>query len=351
MAREDHLDKETSISGEITPTGVKASAKSRFVAAVDRLGGNLVELLNAPIEAKTAEKRAVTDGRVRAIEAVTSLALERLKTDPEFAERAMRAHLGSVLSKQENKDAVIEKTVEDLRRLPPTDQEAVSGADKLDDTFVTRFERYAEEATTEDLREKWGRVLAAEIRRPDTFSGKVLRVIDELDADTARLFERVCQFRLKNVIPKALLGELSFNDTMILTNADLLVEPELGQTQISAEGTDSGGTNLWLWGFGSRAIALTKTSPLPSSKEAVLQVGGEKPALPVYVLTDVGLAISSILPDLTAKAVAQLAEKLADAAPLSEVRQYVMPQGTTDWMMVSCFPPKQQGGNSAGGQV
>ena len=40
---EDHLDKATSVSLELTESGVKAKAKSRFVAAVDRFGGNLVE--------------------------------------------------------------------------------------------------------------------------------------------------------------------------------------------------------------------------------------------------------------------------------------------------------------------
>jgi hypothetical protein len=45
---EDHLDKETSVSVDLTETGVTAKAKSRLVAAIDRLGGNLLEILNAP---------------------------------------------------------------------------------------------------------------------------------------------------------------------------------------------------------------------------------------------------------------------------------------------------------------
>lgn len=105
---EDHLDKETSVSAELTPTGVKASAKSRFVAAVDRLGGNLVELLNTPIEAKTSEKRALAEGRIRAINAITELGLDRLKTDPAFAERAVHSHLTTVFARQSRRRRVIQ---------------------------------------------------------------------------------------------------------------------------------------------------------------------------------------------------------------------------------------------------
>src|SRR6185312_17311032 len=127
----DHLDNETSVSADLTPTGVKASAKSRLVAAIDRLGGNIVDFVNIPIEAKNAEKRAVMDGRTRAIDAMTSIGIERMKADPEFAERAIRSNLGSIFARQENKDAVVEKAIEDLRRQPPSDEDARSGKDVL----------------------------------------------------------------------------------------------------------------------------------------------------------------------------------------------------------------------------
>jgi hypothetical protein len=50
MSGDDHLDKETSVVVDLTPTGVTAKAKSRFVAAIDRLCGNAVELANTSME-------------------------------------------------------------------------------------------------------------------------------------------------------------------------------------------------------------------------------------------------------------------------------------------------------------
>ena len=159
MEKEDHLDKETSVSAELTPTGgVKASARSRAVAAFDRLIGNAFEKWNAPMEAKAAEVRAVSDSRLKVIEAVTALGLDKLRNNSEMAARAIENHFGKILDRQDNKEAVVAAAVEDLRLQPPTEQEASSGEDELQGPFVNRFERYAEEATTDGLRQKWGRV-------------------------------------------------------------------------------------------------------------------------------------------------------------------------------------------------
>lgn len=340
---EDHLDKEISVSADLTPTGVKASAKSRFVAALDRLGGNVLELLNAPIEVKSAEKRAVAEGRVRAISAITELGIERLKTDPEFAERAMRTHLGSVFTRQENKDAVLEKAIEDLRRQPPTDQQAASGAERLDDGFMNRFERYAEEASADEVRERWGRVLAAEIRKPSTFSGKVLRIIDELDPATAQLFERVCASRLQNVLPKCLVGELNFQEISQLSAAGLLIDPGIaGHIRRSSEITDNKGVALWFWGFEPFGLAITRQEDMRKIQTGeVFQDDGGKPAISVYILTDVGFAISSILPDNAALALDALFAKVSEASKSSEARLYFHPPKTSQWLKVSSIPPRE----------
>lgn len=349
MLGEDHLDTETSVSAELTPTGVKASAKSRFVAAIDRMGGNIVDLLNAPMEAKSAERRALTAGRIRAIEAVTQLGIDRLKSDPDFAERALRSHLGSVFARQDNKDGVLLKAIEDLRRQPPTDEEATNGAEVLEEAFQSRFERYAEEATTEELREKWGRVLASEIRKPNTFSRKALRVVDELDAATAKVFERVCEARLGNTIPKALIGEIAFHEIAKLVTADLLIEPGMGQVQHASETNDSAGVDLWLWAFDTLAVAATKeTYPdTPFGEETkIFNFEGGQPQMPVYVLTDVGRAIASILPDNLAENVGKLVVNMSEAMPNSEVRRYVSDPLAKQWKQVERIPPRERSGGN-----
>ncbi|WP_192183299.1 DUF2806 domain-containing protein [Mesorhizobium amorphae] len=343
MRIEDHLDKETSVSAEVTPTGVKAIAKSRFIAAIDRLGGNLAELMNAPMEAWTAEKRARSDARVRAIEAMTEIGLDQLRTDREFAERAIRGHLESIFVERQNKDAVLGKAIEDLRRQPPTEAEATSGPETLDETFTHRFERYAGSATTDELREKWGRVLAAEVRRPNTFSAKVLRTVDEIDPETATLFEKVCEHRLDNVLVKCLVGELSFEETVKLTEAGLLVEPGFsGQVRQSTEVTSNKGVEIWFWNFEILGLALIKDSTIGGVIEKqILKFEKGSPMIPVYVLTDVGKAISSILPNHTASAIEALVAKLSESAPQSPVMIYKnQAPRSSAWTNIKTIPAK-----------
>lgn len=50
------------------------------------------------------------------------------------------------------------------------------------------------------------------MRKPGTFAGKVLRVIDEIDVTTAGLFERIARHRIGDILPKTLTGELSFSE-------------------------------------------------------------------------------------------------------------------------------------------
>lgn len=321
MEKEDHLDKETSVSAELTPTGVKASARSRAVAAFDRLVGNVFERWNVPMESKTAEARAVSASRLKVIETVTKIGIDRLKGDPEAASRALENHFGKVFERQDNKDAVVAAAVEDLSQQPPTDAEASSGPEVLQDPFMNRFERYAEDATTDDLREKWGRVLASEIRKPGTFSAKVMRVIDELDPATAALFERVCAFRVHDSLPKSIVGALGFNDSVSLTEAGLIIEPGLGQIKLFLEGVDSSGAELWIAYLGKFGLAFPKTEPVEWRDPILIQHEGS-PAFPVYILTDVGAAISSILPDTEHQALLSLRAKFAECVNDSTFRNY-----------------------------
>lgn len=188
---DDHLGNEVSLSVELTERGFKAGAISRTVSSVDRLLGDVIDLANVHLERMTEKGRAKTDAEVSIIQALGKMQLEAIHSDPEFAARAMQQHLKVAGIRYENKAASVAAALEDLRE-EPSHADNASDADVLSDAFINRWERYAEEATDDQLREKWGRVLASEIRKPGTFSAKVLRVVDELDAATALTFERLC---------------------------------------------------------------------------------------------------------------------------------------------------------------
>lgn len=322
----DHLDNELSVSAEITPTGVKAGARSRFLSAVDRLLGGVVDIANVPLERVAQTGRARTTGEVAYIEALQSKRLEQLQNDPDVAERALNHHYGTVLKRRENMAAVVTLAIEDLRNEPPSDEQNMSGDDSLDEGFTNRFERYAEDATSDQLRERWGRVLAAEIRTPGTFSVKVMRVVDELDPTTAALFERVCKHRVGDTLIKCLVGDLSFPDREKLVSAGLVVEPGLaGHIRRSTAGTE-GLLELDFLVFGHSALGVPKGVSLPEiqpdhAPPPVIADNGS-PAVPVYVLTSAGQAISSIISHDESSVLQQFFSQTAALLGPAVVREY-----------------------------
>lgn len=218
---------------------------------------------------------------------------------------------------------MLELALEDLRQNPPSEQQATAGDDKLDDAFLNRFERYAEDASEEVLRAKWAKVLASEIRKPGTFSTKVLRTVDELDAPTAELFEAFCRNRLGGVVIRCLSGKLSFADETRLVSSGLLVDPGIGgQQRTFTEKVDEGGTALWLTSVEIAVVGIAKDTPIPKGELVPIKKLPDGVGVPVYVLTDVGTAISSIIPDSQEQALAAYMTKLETFLAPADVREY-----------------------------
>jgi hypothetical protein len=310
----DPLDKNVSIGAEITPSGLNVNAKSRFVAAVDRLCGNAVDLLNVRMERGLTKDRAEIEGNKRLIEAITKAAVDRIGNDPDFAERAIRNHLGISLQRQANKDGVVRQAIEDLNRNP----NAADANPELDPGFLNKFERHAEDAGTEELRHKWGRVLGAEIRKPGTVTSRVLRIVDEIDPETAQMFEKLCRWRLGSAVPICLSGLLDLRTTAKLAGSGLLIDPGFtGHVRTFVKGTDKSGQELWFSELGHRGLGIFAPAVIngPTDRSSPLQMGDEGPVTPVVVVTDEGLALASILEDLQRSAFDAYVMKVRSANP------------------------------------
>ncbi|MBB5054622.1 hypothetical protein HNQ36_004629 [Afipia massiliensis] len=320
----DHLDRETSVSVALTDTGIKAKAKSRLVAAIDRFGGNLMELVNSPMERRISRQRAISAGEVKLVEAVTKFGIDKLKREPEFAEQVAEKFFEGVFIKQDNKNAVLFEALEDLRHDPPSDAEMEAGEAQLDEQFLGRLERFSEEATTDKLRQKWGRVLSAEVRKPGTFTLKVLRIVDEIDPETAILFERLCASRFINGLPRCLVGDLSFAEISRLTMSGLLLDPGLtGHLYQFHSAINSLGEDVWLISNKEYAISIPKGTAIPDGQtNKVIKLSDKLPAIPVYLLTDAGASIAEIFPSNTTLSFSRCAACLRDALPEAVVTLY-----------------------------
>lgn len=83
---------------------------------------------------------------------------------------------------------------------PDAEKEPESDTEELNSDWINRFRNHAEQASTEELRNLWARILAGEARRPGRFSAATLRFIGELDQLQAERCERISRFVLGNTI-------------------------------------------------------------------------------------------------------------------------------------------------------
>lgn len=294
----DPLDRELSVGAELTDHGATAKSNSRFLNAADRLCGNLVELVSVPLEAGIVRKRAKIEAEKRAFEVSVEAALKHLQTEEGFARRAAERLFNRAFEHQINTDEVVLQALEDLRENSTRDLDSVDGPDRLDPQFESRFAEYAKHANTDDLRQRWGRVLASEVRRPGTFSAKVLRLVDELEAGTANLFEEQCKLKLGYCIPIGLAGVLKFHELAPLVHAGLYVEPGFAGLNLSA--VEQGEYLVFRFTHHLVRIRCSEEGKkkVPVTPGAILQRSSEgKLVIPCYALTGEGMAIASILPD------------------------------------------------------
>lgn len=332
MAENDHLGNEVSLEVSVTENGGKATLKSRFAAAVDRLGGNLVDALNIPLESANVRKRAISEGERDLIHAVAKHGVQLLGQEPELTKRALETHFGHVVRTQENKDAVLAEALEHLsasNENPGGEEQGVPPGD-LAPEFLDRFERYAAEASTDDLRSRWGRVLAREVQTPGTMSNKAMRIVDELDPRTARLFERVCEkARVGNALIHCLVADLTLPELLSLDDAGLISHSNGGIGR--SFGYARGDRALRVIRFGNWAVSLRTDAAIPEGNfEEGYAIGrvNDEVSTSVIKLTDAGQAIASILPDQSEQVLRSFIETLHTLMP--EARMGLFHSETTD---------------------
>ncbi len=138
----------------------------------------------------------------------------------------------------------------------------------------------------------------------------------ETGSTPASIFESLMQYRKHDVLVKALMPELSFDEKMRLVSAGLLVDPGLsGQIQYFTTVTASDGREWWFSPFGTFAVGLLSAAVTASNDESIFKFDKGKAAIPVYVLTEVGFALSTILPNHEDQVGVQYAGKLKSLLP------------------------------------
>ena len=175
----------------ITGVPVPASVKRNLLKAISRLCSALVDIPVAHLQGKAEERRAVTKARIKLIDTTADRVAEQMRLDPEYARRAISQFGNRILREQVNLDTITRKGIEELNREMPTKDETASDAEISDD-WLACFEEEARKKSAEDSQIYFARLLAGEIRKPNSFSLKAVKTLGEMDQEIAKAFRRLC---------------------------------------------------------------------------------------------------------------------------------------------------------------
>lgn len=316
----DLLSNEVTLSAKLESNGLKGAAKSRAIAAFDRLVGNVVDVPSAYIENWAKKVRAKGAGVESLITDEYEAASDILSADANFGQRVAEKMLEKEARKQLNKEEIAVKTIE---RFETTGAESDSSDDPIDDDWLNFFEGYAENASSERLRDLWADILSGEIRKPGAFCLTTLRVLSEMDAKIAETFEEA----MKNALPNGILPRPDKFKNQVLLDLMFLEEVGLLQGVNSEVGIDIelqkdiptfhtfGGYQLELYGGTSFTIKMMK----------ITRVGQE--ILSILPPVDYTTSFERALGDKVKKfKVANLRSKIGD-----------LPEGGEIWDLIHSF--------------
>ena len=112
-------------------------------------------------------------------------AAEQLKQDPAAMAAAIELFVPNAIRKLQNTAAVIAEAIDELKI------NEVENATDPDIDWLNGFHRHAEDASSDRMRNIFGKVLAGEIRTPGTFSLTSIRLLAELSPSLAQEFADV----------------------------------------------------------------------------------------------------------------------------------------------------------------
>jgi len=199
--------------------------------AISRLVGHVADVPAEYVKTFTQGIKDKREARSEVSKALAKAVATEVITDNELVRRAAQSFLAKELRSQTNKEAVAKKAIEHLSDKSDTND---PNPKSPEDDWLNVFERYAENASSEKLRDLWGRVLANEIRKPKSFSLRTMRFVSELDSTTAQRFEKYTRKIIEDDYmskPNPLEGE-TFLDLLELEDAGLLtgVDGTISQT-------------------------------------------------------------------------------------------------------------------------
>lgn len=257
-----------------------ADAALRMVGV--RLLGKIIEYPEAWIDGhvqtlrdKTRASSILSDGI--AVEAAAKLG----GTDP-LASVLIEDMLAAHARKLSNKALVFQRTLEHVAENPDT-------ADQVrhipENDWLNAFETISQDITSDEMRERFARLLAGEMKSPGSFSIATLRAISGMNQLLAAEFAETCRELISDFIFKS--RKYDFGDHWVrmrtLREEGLFSPVDSSIHEPQAPNISADGSYFWDFGVTNCFLRINFTP-------------GSKSEIPVFTLTNVGREIAAILP-------------------------------------------------------
>ena len=248
----------------------------KAVKALSEFTGTLIEpkLIVARAKAQKEARELLSDKTADTANLPIKLNAENLCIE----ERAEVTQKHRSVVKQKNMETITGYACQEL--LGDSDV----SSNPLDETWATRFFDMASDISDDEMQRIWGKILAGEIKHPNTYSLRTLEALRNMTADEARLFHKVSRllFRYDDLIfifiPSKLMNrfDVYFQDLMTLEECGLM------STHIISFGLDFPNGNVDRISYEDNSIHFTRDT---DSREV---------RLPVYPLTRTGTQIYNL---------------------------------------------------------
>jgi hypothetical protein len=174
------------LDGASLPAPVRRNALKAF----DQLCAAAFDIPVAYLEGFAQAKRAENVARADIIRKSGEQIASGLEIDPAYARAAATKFAQKIARERVALDQISSIAAAELKGRSETDQSGE--VQEISPDWINNFEGEASQKSSSEMQELFGRILAGEIAKPGTFSIRAVKILGQLDAPAAKLFQKLC---------------------------------------------------------------------------------------------------------------------------------------------------------------